>query len=165
MFNWFRRSSKSAPAAPVSTAGRRGATRVLAPAIKATFGKVPATRPTAAAGTAPVCASPGVSSRAGTPAVASSFSLGAQRILAQLPADVSLAAGCARYPHAVEKLLKHWHNPKEFRLTIDAMLIDTRGGRQGFPFDVLSEFGRLREHYDLRVDPVKTNAWGSINAR
>jgi len=65
----------------------------------------------------------------------------------------------------VEKLLKHWHNPKEFRLTIDAMLIDTRGGRQGFPFDVLSEFGRLREHYDLRVDPVKTNAWGSINAR
>ena len=43
--------------------------------------------------------------------------------------------------------------------------IDTRGGRKGFPFDVLSEFGRLREYYDLRVAPVKSNAWASIDAR
>jgi hypothetical protein len=85
--------------------------------------------------------------------------------VAQLPRNVSLAASCAKYPHAVEKLLKHWRNPKEFRLAMDAMLIDTRGGRQGFPFEVLSEFGSLREHYDLRVDPVKSNAWASIDAR
>jgi hypothetical protein len=148
MFNWFRRSSKSTAAAPLSKAAARGAVRAPAPAIKATFGDAPAPRPTFAAGSPQSALSPD-----------------AQRILAQLPADVSLAVSCARYPHAVEKLLKHWRNPKEFRLALDSMLIDTRGGRQGFPFAVLSEFGRLREHYDLRVAPVKSNAWASIDAR
>jgi hypothetical protein len=147
MFNWFRRSSKSAPTTPPATAGRHSAVKAPAPAIKATFGDAPA-KPTFAAGSPQSALSPD-----------------AQRILAQLPADVSLAVSCARFPHAVEKLLKHWRNPKEFRLTLDSMLIDTRGGRQGFPFDVLSEFGRLREHYDLRVAPVKSNAWASIDAR
>ena len=72
---------------------------------------------------------------------------------------------CSRYPQAVEKLLKQWRNPAEFRLALDAMLMDSRGGRQGFPFDVVSEFSTLREYYDQYVSPVRTSAWGSASVR
>ena len=88
-----------------------------------------------------------------------------QQILAQLPPSVDLGRSCSRYPQAVENLLKHWRNPVEFRLALDAMLMDSRGGRQGFPFDVVSEFGSLREYYDKYVSPIRTSAWGSATIR
>ncbi len=45
------------------------------------------------------------------------------------------------------------------------MMIDTRGGRQGFPFDVVTEFSELREYYDRYVHPVSTSAWASVDTR
>ncbi len=89
----------------------------------------------------------------------------AQRVLATLPASVVLAKSCTQYPHAVEKLLANWESPSNFRLALDSMLIDTRGGRQGFPFEIVAEFSDLREYYDRHVHPVCSNAWGSIHAR
>jgi hypothetical protein len=45
------------------------------------------------------------------------------------------------------------------------MLVDARGGRQGFAFDVLCEFSALGEYYDLHVSPGKGNAWDKVNLR
>ncbi len=88
-----------------------------------------------------------------------------QQILAQLPPSIDLSRSCSRYPQAVEKLLKQWRNPAEFRLALDAMMMDSRGGRQGFPFDVVSEFSALREYYDQYVSPIRTSGWGSASVR
>lgn len=140
MFNWFRRSSKST-------------SRARKPASQ---GRQPWADPTAAG-------DPQALAR--LPACARQLSPGAQRILAGLPPAVTLGKSCAQYPQAVEKLLKHWHDPNEFRLALDAMVIDSRGGRQGFPFDIVREFSSLREYYDLHVNPVKTTAWGSVGVR
>jgi len=93
------------------------------------------------------------------------MSFGAQRVLAQLPAALSLDLTCAGFPHVVEKLLNHWHDPPEFRRVMDSMLIDSRGGRIGFPFEVLLELSALREHYDLNVHALKTTAWSSVTSR
>jgi hypothetical protein len=141
MFNWFQRSSKSRPAAraPSPTADYRLPARL-----------------------APAC-DPQALAR--LPACARQLSPDAQRILAGLPPAIALGRSCAQYPQAVEKLLKHWRNPIEFRLILDSMVIDSRGGRQGFPFDIVREFSALREYYDLQVNPVRTNAWASVDAR
>jgi hypothetical protein len=140
MFNWFQSSSKSA-------------SRVRRPALRAQR---------AGAGIAPPL-DPQALAR--LPECARQLSPAAQRILAALPPAVNLGRSCAQYPQAVEKLFGHWRNPREFRAAIDAMVIDSRGGRQGFPFDVVRELGTLREYYDRYVDPVKSTAWETVGAR
>lgn len=89
----------------------------------------------------------------------------AQTVVATLPASLVLASSCTLYPHAVEKLFAHWSSPKEFRSALDSMMMDSRGGRQGFPFEVVAEFSRLREYYDRFVHPVPSSAWTSVNCR
>jgi hypothetical protein len=99
------------------------------------------------------------------PASVRQLSPDAQRILAALPPGIDLGRSCSQYPQAVEKLLKHWRNPIEFRSVIDSMVIDRRGGRQGFPFDIVREFGALREYYDQYVSPIRSTAWASVRLR
>ena len=165
MFNWFQRSSKSAPGGRTArpTPNRSGLRRPAS--AQAHAGLV---RPgLAPAGLAPAglqqACDPQALAR--LPACARELSPDVQQILAQLPASVDLGRSCSRYPQAVEKLLKHWRNPAEFRLALDAMLMDSRGGRQGFPFDIVREFSALREYYDLHVSPLRTSAWGSPTIR
>jgi hypothetical protein len=164
MFNWFQRSSKSVPAA------RPAALRPQARPRQPAFGHAPAglARPgMVPAGLAPAglqqACDPRALERLG--AHARELSPDVQQILAQLPPSIDLSRSCSRYPQAVEKLLKHWRNPAEFRLALDAMMMDSRGGRQGFPFDVVSEFSTLREYYDQHVSPIRTSAWGSASVR
>jgi hypothetical protein len=164
MFNWFQRSSKSTPRTrsvthPSSRHARRPA------AVQARAGQV---QP----GLAPIGLAPAGMQQACDPRAlerlpesARQFSPDVQQILAQLPPSLSLGRSCSRFPQAVEKLLKHWRNPAEFRLALDGMVMDSRGGRQGFPFDVVSEFSALREYYDQYVSPIKTSGWGSATVR
>ncbi len=164
MFNWFQRSSKSAartrPAPqPSSRRPRRPA------AVQVRAGLV---QP----GLAPVGLAPAGMQQACDPRAlerlpesARQLSPDVQQILAQLPPALRLGRSCSRFPQAVEKLLKHWRNPAEFRLALDGMMMDSRGGRQGFPFDVVSEFSALREYYDQYVSPIRTSAWGSTTIR
>jgi hypothetical protein len=163
MFNWFQRSSKSAAATGASRPAPRLARRPAAAHVQAGLaqpGLVPAGL--APAGMQQAC-DPRVLER--LPEAARQLSPDVQQILAQLPLSLSLGRSCSRYPQAVEKLLKHWRNPVEFRLALDAMLMDSRGGRQGFPFDVVSEFSALREYYDQYVSPIRTSGWGSATIR
>ena len=165
MFNWFLRSSKSAPAARAAAVRqhsrhRRRPATVPHQAGLAEPGLAPAGL--APAGLQQPC-DPQALER--LPACARQLSPDVQQIMAQLPASVSLARSCSRYPQALEKLLKHWRNPAEFRLALDAMMMDSRGGRQGFPFDVVSEFSALREYYDQHVSPIRTSGWGSAMVR
>lgn len=164
MFNWFQRSSKSAARARAAARpSSRQAPRAAALPIRAGLVQ-PGLAPVglAPAGMQQAC-DPRVLER--LPEAARQFSPDVQQILAQLPAALSLGRSCSRYPQAVEKLLKHWRNPAEFRLALDGMMMDSRGGRQGFPFDVVSEFSALREYYDQYVSPIRTSGWASAPIR
>jgi hypothetical protein len=167
MFNWFSRSSKSAAATRAAARGRqpRPLRRAVAAHGHAQAGLVePGLVPAglAPAGLQQAC-DPQALAR--LPDCARQLSPDVQRILAQLPPSIDLSRSCSRYPQAVEKLLKHWRNPAEFRLALDAMLMDSRGGRQGFPFDIVSEFSALREYYDSYVSPIRTSGWGAAPIR
>lgn len=140
MFNWFQRSSKSSP-------HRAKSIRPGQPTIGA---HVLSGDPKALAA---------------LPDAARQLSLDAQRVLANLPGSVRPGRCCAQFPQAVEKLLSSWRDPRTFRAAVDSMLIDRRGGRQGFPFDIVTELSTLREYYDVYVDPIRRTAWDTVDRR
>lgn len=55
-----------------------------------------------------------------------------------VPPERSRSAIEARYPHIARELSALWQTG-QIELYLDSLLIDTRGGRQGFPADVLDE--------------------------
>ena len=68
-------------------------------------------------------------------------------LLAQLAGKVSLRATARDFPHVVNRLAPHGYRPAQMVKGIDALLIDDRPDRQGFPFPVFSELSELRAFY------------------
>ena len=54
------------------------------------------------------------------------------------------------FPRVVDKILLMW-GAKEFPEFLSTLIIDTRGGRQGFPFEVIQELMFLQEIHDYRL--------------
>ncbi len=54
-----------------------------------------------------------------------------------------------RFPRIADKIVLMWGAP-EFPQYLTSLMIDKRGDRQGFPFDVLDEFMFLNEFHDFR---------------
>ena len=59
------------------------------------------------------------------------------------------------FPRVVDKILLMW-GAKEFPEFLSTLMIDTRGGRQGFPFDVIQELMFLQEIHDYCQDKQTT---------
>lgn len=74
-------------------------------------------------------------------------------LLSRLPPEVSLRTTASRFPHVLNRLAAKWFQPREFNAEIDALLLDDRTDRQGFPFETILELSSLREHYVDRVAP------------
>ena len=55
-----------------------------------------------------------------------------------------------QFPRIVEKITLMW-GAKEFPDFLSTLMIDRRGDRQGFPFDVLEEMMFLTEIHDYRL--------------
>ncbi len=138
MFNWFRQSSKSARRhAPVETRH-----------LKQYVDRRPLSQSDAEA------LLPG----------ASKLNSFAQHVLAGLPAEIRPALCCQLYPWMLERLLDAWEKPASFRRQMHELLIDTRGNRQGFEFDVLTELAALNDYYNTYVNP-QPNGWAAIDPR
>ena len=178
MFNWFKRSSKSvATTRPAQRDEQRkargGEQRVQEPGRGAAVAVPPGSAAHRAPGRAGATADGRSSDATRTPDPAQSrvapcaTQLGphAQRILTRLPPEIRLDRTCAQFPHVVDALLRHWSNPAAFRIALDGLMIDSRGNRQGFPFDVLMEFSALRDYYNVSVDPVKKAGWDLTDVR
>ena len=59
------------------------------------------------------------------------------------------------FPHIVDRLASEWANPIRMAGAIDDLIYDMRGGRAGFPMQVLNELGVLRERYERWVGPAR----------
>jgi hypothetical protein len=74
-------------------------------------------------------------------------------LLGRLPSDM-LRHTAEDYPHVVEAPARDWASPARMHRTLDALMFDTRGGRQGFPLRVLAELATLRTRYARWVGPA-----------
>ncbi len=49
-----------------------------------------------------------------------------------------------RFPHVLNRISANWEDPPATAELIDDLLVDRRGGRRGFPADVLAELLTIR---------------------
>jgi hypothetical protein len=68
--------------------------------------------------------------------------------IAGLPPEVRPLELLKRFPRIANMLAQAWSDPAAYREYMFDLLIDRRGGRQGFPQDVRSELLRLRTYFD-----------------
>lgn len=84
--------------------------------------------------------------------------------LAGLPPDVRPGALPIQYVRIANRLARVWPDAYACLAYLDDLLIDRRGGRQGFPFEVALELAGLKDHYETVVHPTAQTAWDMIIA-
>jgi len=62
-----------------------------------------------------------------------------------------------RYPRVMNQIARLWRRPVHLDRYFDDLLIDKRGGRQGFPFPVAVELGVLKDYYATEIYPKRGN--------
>ena len=82
------------------------------------------------------------------------------RWYANLPSAVQPGLLRARFPRITNALAAGWHDRDTTLRYFDDLLSDRRGGRKGFPADVLEELHRLRSFYEAH-NPVPDDVWRS----
>jgi len=55
---------------------------------------------------------------------------------------------CALYPRVANRIAWCWQDPLLTRQALEDLLVDKRGGRQGFPRVIVTELRRLRDFND-----------------
>lgn len=83
---------------------------------------------------------------------AQSLSVAALKWLASLPPEARPLEVCRAYPRIGNQLAALGGNPAALSAYLGDLLIDTRGGRQGFPGGIALELSQLQEHL-LRTMP------------
>jgi hypothetical protein len=86
----------------------------------------------------------------------------ALRLMQELPAEIRPEKTAARFPHIVNRFAQLWGSPKLAERYFDDLLMDARGGRQGFPLSILSELQSLKEHYFTAVHPKPASKWDDV---
>jgi|GEM_PF-3059417 len=75
--------------------------------------------------------------------------IGAQQLhdinvwMSELPADVCPHELLSQYDHVVRRIALLWYEEVPLLEYLESLLVDTRGGRQGFPVNVAAELLRL----------------------
>ena len=72
------------------------------------------------------------------------------RWVADLPVEVQPRALLHQFPRVANSIARAWDDAEALRAYFDSLLVDRRGGRQGFPPDVLSELLTLHDFMDRR---------------
>jgi hypothetical protein len=84
--------------------------------------------------------------------------------LAALPADVRPTALPIQFVRIANAVARVWSDPRRCLDYLEDLLIDRRGGRQGFPFEVALEIAGLKDYYETTVHPTAQTAWDVIIA-
>jgi hypothetical protein len=84
--------------------------------------------------------------------------------LATLPADVRPTALPTQYVRITNAVARIWSDHRRALEYLEELLIDRRGGRQGFPFEVALEIAGLKDYYETTIHPTAQTAWDLIIA-
>ena len=77
-----------------------------------------------------------------------------------LPTVVQPEVLRAHFPRIANSLAAGWHDRDTTTRYFDDLLTDGRGGRTGFPADVLEELHRLKTFYEA-LNPAPDDVWRS----
>jgi hypothetical protein len=68
-----------------------------------------------------------------------------------LPKQVRPVALMRSHPRIANLIAANWKDPTAFHKYLGNLLVDRRGGRQGFSFEIKEELARLRTAYSLHT--------------
>jgi hypothetical protein len=77
-----------------------------------------------------------------------------------LPKEVQPENLVRRFPRIAIKLAELWRRPFQCDKYLDALILDQRGSRQGFPLDVAKELALLKTHLNWNASQQKRDVWG-----
>ncbi|MHA7681643.1 hypothetical protein [Cupriavidus sp. PET2-C1] len=86
-------------------------------------------------------------------AEAKALTANALKWLAVLPPQVRPLELCRSYPRIGNQLAALWVDPAALSAYLADLLIDKRGGRQGFPDGIALELSQLQEHLLRTMEP------------
>jgi hypothetical protein len=75
-----------------------------------------------------------------------------------LPLNAQPWALASAFPRIANMLARLWPNAAAFADYTDELLVDRRGGRKGFPVEVLADLHKLRAYHDT-VNPDQLDIW------
>ena len=81
--------------------------------------------------------------------------------MAELPEAVRPKQLGLRYARLANRLAQLWKSQQRCERLLDELMIDKRGGRQGFPLAVANEIATLREHY-FKLHHKGSSAWEHV---
>jgi hypothetical protein len=81
--------------------------------------------------------------------------------LSELPESVKPRQLVLRYARLANRLCTIWKDPARCERLLDELMMDRRGGRQGFPLAVANELATLRDHY-FRLHHKGSSAWEHV---
>ena len=88
----------------------------------------------------------------------------ARKWLEKLPDDARPKILEEKYPRIINRISSLWKHPDELMEYLDELLVDTRGGRAGFPMSVATELVNLKDFYDQNIHPdSKSYLWDPRN--
>ena len=81
--------------------------------------------------------------------------------IAELPYTVRPTELAQRFPRIANSIAELWPRVDRCEQYLDALLVDQRGDRKGFPMSVALEIASLRSYY-TELHPRARNAWDSV---
>ncbi len=81
--------------------------------------------------------------------------------LASLPQDVRPMELARQFPRIANRLRHLWKQVARCEVYLDALLVDRRGSRKGFPPKIAQELQALREYYVL-LHPSGRSPWDHV---
>lgn len=84
--------------------------------------------------------------------------------LDELPAEVRPQYLPDMFPRIANRMAADWATPEAIKVYFDDLLLDLRGTRSGFPFEVIDEIADLKRHYrrTIVLKPGQTDPWDLI---
>jgi len=94
------------------------------------------------------------------PPSAQSLNEHARKWLEKLPEEVRPRVLEEQFPRILNRISSLWKHPDECMEYLDELLVDTRGGRAGFPMSVATELVNIKDYYESNVHPdSKSYLW------
>ena len=82
----------------------------------------------------------------------------AARWMTTLPSEFQPTALAKTFPRIANALAERWSRPEALTSYLNELMVDTRGGRRGFPVKVLRELHALRALY-AGLHPDRSDLW------
>jgi hypothetical protein len=77
----------------------------------------------------------------------------ARKWLEKLPEEIRPKVLNEQFPRIINRISSLWLHPEELMEYLDELLVDTRGGRAGFPMAVATEIVNIKDFYEMNLHP------------